>query len=144
MLVVHEFKRSEIDIKRVGKRDFILKNYTLLEYFTNEGVYRIGLEKGFRFNGRSGGPLIDFYLPNLADDDYNAVIAGHDACFDTHCCSFGVSNALFRGGLIAVGRKPERARVAYKFVSSFLGKFIYWKRQDKINEGKVSFRLDAK
>jgi len=141
---VLEFKRSEFDISRVGKRLFDLNNDALLEYFTDEGVYRIWLKKGFRFNGRSGPSIIDFYLPNLADDDYNAAVGGHDACFDVHCFSFKVSNALFRGALLCIGRKPEKVMVAFRFVSSFIGKFIYWRRQDKINVGKVTYSLDAK
>jgi len=72
---------------------------------------------GFEFDGRSGGPLADFCVPNLGTQDEVACWLIHDANGYGAALSFRETNALLRRMLRLIGYGPVRAWLVWAAVS---------------------------
>lgn len=76
-----------------------------------EGMVIIRLERGFRFDGRSGGPLADFIVPNLGNQRLLACWLVHDVMGYGVLFGFEDTNEILRQMLILAGESRWKARL---------------------------------
>jgi len=117
-----------------------------IQISTDEGELRLYFNAGAVFDGCSVPWFLRRILkmPKYGNESYSIAWLAHDFLFDTHGLSFGLANDVFRELLIRAGVSEKRANIAHFGVDSWFGKKHYHNKQDKINEGKLKFRWDAK
>ena len=73
-----EFSR-DITIRPIADRWYRIDGaFTVDIYLKDEGVVHIRVDDGFMFDGRSGGPCVDFIAPNLGTQDELKIWLLHD------------------------------------------------------------------
>ena len=74
-----EFSR-DILLKPISDRWYEIQGAFSIDITTDCGVKRINIDDGFLFDGRSGGPMIDFIAPNLGAQAELKAWTLHDIC----------------------------------------------------------------
>ena len=101
------------------KRRYVLPaDVELKLYFDNGHILHCYAKAGFMFDGRSGSPLLDFYLPNLGTLEERSMWLIHDLLGYATCLSFKCTNKVLRYGLRDIcNYRPTKAFVVEKAVS---------------------------
>ena len=90
---------------------------------TNEGTLRYIAYKGFLFDGRSGGRLVDWVISNLGSQDLSTCWLVHDIGFYPYTVSFELANDILYQMLLLSGVSRLKAWLVFKSVSLFARKF---------------------
>ena len=100
------------------KRRYVLPADVELKIYTDEHIIRFYAKAGFMFDGRSGSPLLDWYLPNLGTLEERCMWLIHDLLGYATCLSFKCTNKVLRYGLRDVCKyRSSKAFVVEKAVS---------------------------
>ena len=83
----------EIPMTSIGSRMFTTHEDVEIILHTSEGILKYRVKKGFNFDARSGGKIVDFFVPWTGD--WKIILAWfiHDLNFYGHL-SFELSNEL--------------------------------------------------
>ena len=87
------------NLKNIGNkkvRAYIIERDVDLKIFTDLGVLKIHVDAGFRFDGRSGPRLIDWYAPNLGNIYERLAWFSHDVNGYASCLDFKSTNNLLK------------------------------------------------
>ena len=152
MLILHTVTLSEpIAYKPVKGRIVSLANDSLdIRLYTNEGVFLFRLLKDFCWNGRSGGPFVDFIAPNQGTQMESAMWAFHDCSGYPNTISPDISGELLRQFAIKMnGYNSKTALLIKKSVNAVSSKWkaYEWEEVDKEyvnNFGRYKFEWLAK
>lgn len=87
-------KEEIFNLEKNKDREYILKNPTKISVYTDKGVLYVSTFPNFVFDGRSGGPVIDCYVPNLGSFDERLSWLVHDANAYAQCLDFKSTNKL--------------------------------------------------
>ena len=96
--VVYDFEISNRDVlmslkKNKSRRYYILERLNII-IKTDKGRLFVNLDPVFMFDGRSGGFLVDFYVPNLGTLEERLCWLVHDANAYAQCLDFKSTNLL--------------------------------------------------
>lgn len=100
-----------------GNRWYRIKRDNTIWVVTNRGTIRYFVKEGFYFDGRSGGPLIDWILPNLGSENEILCWLIHDINAYATYLSFEDTNEMLRQMLRLSGKGRLRASLAHWTVS---------------------------
>ena len=87
---------QDVIIKPIEARWFQIPHpFEFKVYLEGQGVVTYNISEGFLFDGRSGGPLIDFVAPNLGNQEELKSWIAHDVMFyDKGSFSFKEANEI--------------------------------------------------
>jgi hypothetical protein len=157
---LHRVESSDIDLLVLDERDRTYETASdgSMRLYTDSGVVELTWEKGTRTDGRSGGFLVDWLIPNVGDKLYRRCWFFHDCAFAlaSYCIrqgklppiSFELANELFRA-IGSLSRKRGgggiakwRMALAEDGVSTKLGRKAYdtTDKSDRKNDGKIQIR----
>lgn len=144
MKIISFHASGPIEITPIEDRWYSLaKPVTIFVQTDGEGYIVYKFRKGFLFDGRSGGPLVDFWLPNLGNQRQLACWLVHDANgYATHL-SFEDTNELLRQMLRLAGVcrvKASAAKLAVSLTESWFG-FPEKKDREYANIQGMAFRV---
>lgn len=112
-----DFSR-DISITPVADRWYRVNGAFTVDITTDCGVKRINVDDGFLFDGRSGGPMVDFIAPNLGTQAELKAWCLHDICgHDLTGFSFEETNEMLYMLLRQCGYGWFRAKTIYTAVS---------------------------
>lgn len=86
---------------------------------TDEGVLRYTVYAGFKFDGRSGGKVVDWLISNLGSQDLATCWLVHDIGFYPNTVSFELANEILYQMLRLSGVSKLKAWAVFKAVSWF-------------------------
>jgi hypothetical protein len=142
---------SRIEMAPVRGRVVELVTPVVLRYVTADGgVHEFSFLPGFRWDGRSGPPEVDYLAPNQGSQKEAAKWLGHDGSGYPDTCSTLIGNELLRQGLILdCGYSEHVASLIHNTVeiTAESWKADEWSQVDKewlCNKGKVYYRWKAK
>lgn len=85
----------EIILKPISDRWYSIPGHFSIDcYLLGSGVKHIVVDDGFLFDGRSGGPLVDFIAPNLGTQDELLAWLTHDLLSYDLGFTFEETNAI--------------------------------------------------
>ena len=90
-----------------------------IDLVTDEGTLSFTIYDGFLFDGRSGGKLVDWVIPNLGTQDEVVAWLVHDVSFYPDTVSFELANDLLYLLLRRSGMGRFRAGLVYRAVTIF-------------------------
>ena len=112
-----EFSR-DLTLKPIADRWYEVQGDFSINVTTDCGVKRINVDDGFLFDGRSGGPMVDFIAPNLGTQDELKAWCFHDICgHDIIGLTFEETNDALYMLLRECGYGWVRAKIIYTAVS---------------------------
>ena len=116
---INEVKFSrDILIEPVSDRWYRIPGAFTIDLTTDCGRIRINIDDGFMFDGRSGGPAVDFIAPNLGTQSELKAWLLHDINGYGKCLSFEETNELLYSMLRGqCNYSWFRAKVIYTAVS---------------------------
>ena len=133
-------------------RRYRLLKDSLITIRTDSGYIQMYLKAGFLSDGRSGGVLVDWLIPNMGSQSYRPCPIFHDGGFaHASACllssqepvlSFETMNSIFEQMLVlpkkmgGAGLAEWRAKLAYAGVSTGFGREAY-ENVDKIDRKNV-------
>lgn len=137
---------KQIEIIPRGDRWYEIPFDFIVHVYTDCGHYTISVAKGFMFDGRSGGPLCDFIVPNLGTQPILKCWLIHDIMAYDIGFSFKETNQILHDNLIRAGVGSFKAWTVQSAVSLSDGWFGEPKPGDRemCNMGKIHVRLNAK
>lgn len=116
----------DISLKPIADRWYRIEGaFSINVYLRDEGIVRICIDDGFEFDGRSGGPCVDFIAPNLGTQDELKAWCFHDICGYDIYFSFKETNNILYNSLRKIGYGWYKANVilaAVSFSDSWFGK----------------------
>jgi hypothetical protein len=126
-----------------------LAKRVLLSYYTNEGVHRFDIDAGVLWDGRSGGPFLDFWLPNQGTQDQSMMALGHDAGGYPDTISADLDNDLYTQGLRLFGESEGLCKIVHTSISVTAKDWKAYDWEDVHadwigNKGKIHYSWDAK
>lgn len=80
--------------KKTFDRMYIIGKPFCCAIYTTQGTLNVMLDAPFKFDGRSGSPLIDWYAPNLGSIEERLTWLVHDVNSYAKCLSFKDTNTL--------------------------------------------------
>ena len=96
----------------------------ILLYKDKKPYAHIGLDPDFLFDGRSGGPLVDLFIPNLGTQDETKMWLIHDVLAYDVCLSFAENNRLLLENMRKTcGYGRVSSRLVWGSVSIYQGYF---------------------
>lgn len=112
-----EFSR-DITIKPIADRWYRIDGaFTVDIYLKDEGVVHICVDDGFMFDGRSGGPCVDFIAPNLGTQDELKIWLLHDLMGYDIYFTFKETNKILYDNLRKIGYGWIKANSIWSAVS---------------------------
>lgn len=96
---IKSFTASKISLVPIKDRWYSLAKDVIVRIYTDCGVITVKVKAGFVFDGRSGGKLIDFIVPNLGSQREIACWLVHDVFGHDLGISFEMTNDILRGML---------------------------------------------
>ena len=109
---------KDIILKPLADRWYEIQGAFSIVITTDCGVKRINVDEGFLFDGRSGGPVIDFIAPNLGTQEELKAWCLHDICgHDSTGFTFEETNDMLYTLLRRCGYGWFRAKAIYTAVS---------------------------
>ena len=112
-----EFSR-DILLKPISDRWYEIQGAFSIDITTDCGVKRINVDDGFLFDGRSGGPMVDFIAPNLGTQAELKAWCLHDInAHDLTGFTFEETNEMLYMLLRQCGYGWFRAKVIHTAVS---------------------------
>lgn len=112
-----EFSR-DITIRPIADRWYRIDGaFTVDIYLKNEGVVHIRVDDGFMFDGRSGGPCVDFIAPNLGTQDELKIWLLHDLMGYDIYFSFKETNKILYDNLRNINYGWIKANAIWSAVS---------------------------
>jgi hypothetical protein len=138
----------DVLLQPVGNREYLIPHPFRVELLTDGlGVIVYDVAGGFVFDGRSGGPMVDFIAPNLGTQEEAKAWLLHDINGHDVCLSFEEANQLLYDMLRKDCRYGYfRAKAIYCAVSASSSWFGEPKPGDLSypNRGKIKVRHYAK
>lgn len=110
-----KFEYTPLNYTRSGSIATLLDDIKIALY-TDEGLYILTVEKGFKWNGNSGAFPCRFHKTN---DDYNVIILVHDALYHRIGLSKADADDILRGGLRESGYGRIMAGIIHQAVTQF-------------------------
>lgn len=104
-------------IKQDDSRRYSLEDAVALSVFTNFGTLHVFTEPTFKFDGRSGPKIIDFYVPNLGSIGERVCWLVHDINGYGMDLTFNETNALLYAMLRYIGYSRSKALTIRNAVS---------------------------
>lgn len=113
---------------------------------TDCGVIETTWEEGFYADGRSGGPCVDWLMPNVGSQQERECWLLHDILFHDFGISFETTNDLFRQMLTKIGYSKWRVKMLYWGVSTRIArkKFGNNTKAEELNKKKVDVQWPDK
>lgn len=112
-----EFSR-DILLKPISDRWYEIQGAFTIDITMDCGVKRINVDNGFVFDGRSGGPMVDFIAPNLGTQEELKAWLLHDICaHDLVGFTFVETNEILYQLLRKCGYGWTRAHMIWAAVS---------------------------
>lgn len=113
-----EFSR-DIVLKPIADRWYEVQGaFTVDLCLVNEGVVHINIDDGFLFDGRSGGPIVDYFAPNLGTQQELKTFLLHDLLSYDIYFSFSENNEIFYNNLRNwCNYSWSKAKIMWAFVS---------------------------
>lgn len=112
-----EFSR-DITIRPIADRWYRIDGaFTVDIYLKDEGVVHIRVDDGFMFDGRSGGPCVDFIAPNLGTQDELKIWLLHDLMGYDIYFSFKETNKILYDNLRHINYGWIKANAIWSAVS---------------------------
>lgn len=112
-----EFSR-DITIRPIADRWYRIDGaFTVDIYLKDEGVVHIRVDDGFMFDGRSGGPCVDFIAPNLGTQDELKIWLLHDLMAYDIYFSFKETNKILYDNLRNINYSWIKANAIWSAVS---------------------------
>jgi len=107
-----DFTATDILIRPVGRRLYELPKDVRVQIKTkSDGTLNIFARKGFKFDGRSGGPFADFIAPNLGNQRILACWLVHDILGHDFDISFDTTNEILDQMLECAGMSDFKSDV---------------------------------
>lgn len=108
----------DITIRPISDRWYRIDGaFTIDVYLKDEGIVRISIDDGFMFDGRSGGPAVDFIAPNLGTQAELKAWLFHDICGYDIYFSFKETNKILYDTLRKIGYGWVKANAIWSAVS---------------------------
>ena len=150
MIVKGLVLNAPLEMTPVEERVFELSKCLEVGIITDDGVYRIRLEKGFQSNLRSGSNILDCIIPHCGNQMVAVAYLVHDMFYSCdengeHLASKEIADKLLEAMLVYAGVSKVKAKLVKKSVQWFGN--TAWNEYDtlcKRNQGLYSFRWDAK
>ena len=140
---IESFKLSgPIKIEPIKDRWYRISESVEIEIKHDTGVWRFMVCRGFNFDGRSGGPLADLFVPNLGKQREVACWLIHDILGHGTMMTFDVTNEILRQMLILAGRSRFKAWMVKKAVGLSDSWFGIETKEEKQNIQYVRFTWD--
>jgi hypothetical protein len=114
---IKSFKSTEISLVPIKDRWYSVNNDVHISIQTDVGVIKVHINSGFIFDGRSGGKLIDFIVPNLGTQREIACWLVHDCFAHDIGFSFELTNDILYGMLRCCDYSWFRAGYVHTAVS---------------------------
>lgn len=112
-----EFSR-DITLKPIADRWYRIDGaFTIDINLKDEGVVHIIVDDGFMFDGRSGGPCVDFIAPNLGTQEELKIWLLHDIMGYDIYFSFKETNKILYDSLRGIGYSWIKANSIWAAVS---------------------------
>lgn len=113
-----DFQYSELILKPIGPRLYVLaKDAWIVLRIKGLGDVEILLQKGFKFNARSGTALIDYFIPHIGSQILLACWAVHDALGHDFGFSFETVNDFLDQMLELAGETDFKSDIVEGAVS---------------------------
>jgi len=142
---VHKVIFGDIQIMPIVDRWYLVSEPVGVEIRTDEGVLRVVVDEGFRFDGRSGGKLVDWLIPNLGTQAETCCWLVHDVLAHDYDVSYETTNDLLRQMLRSIGGYGRaRAWMVWRAVSLSRAWFGCRTEEERRNRLKASVRWDSK
>lgn len=108
----------DITIRPISDRWYRIDGaFTIDIYLKDEGIVHISIDDGFMFDGRSGGPCVDFIAPNLGTQAELKAWLFHDICGYDIYFSFKETNKILYDTLRKIGYSWFKANAIWSAVS---------------------------
>lgn len=108
----------DITIRPISDRWYRIDGaFTIDVYLKDEGLVHISIDDGFMFDGRSGGPCVDFIAPNLGTQAELKAWLFHDICGYDIYFSFKETNKILYDTLRKIGYGWFKANAIWSAVS---------------------------
>ena len=141
---------APLELTPIKERYFELAKRLEVAIYTDDGVYRYTVEKGFNTNLRSGSNVIDCIVPHVGNQMIAVAYLVHDVGYNVseagqHLVSKEFADKLLEAMLVYAGVSKVKAKIVKKSVQWF-GQSAY-DEYDEVcahNQGKYWFRWDSK
>ena len=128
----------------IGVRKYELTKTARVTVNTDWGVFRLKVKKGFIWDARSGGPLVDFFLPHQGKHEDQLCWFVHDIFGHSIGLSFQTTNEILRQMIVLSSRSKWVSDWAYRIVSASDSWFGGDTSQDVHNRKKILFDWSSK
>lgn len=137
-----EVRFLPVKIESIGNRWYQIKADTMaVLFFDNAMALVVDVRCGFKFDGRSGGILVDFFVPNLGKPTETWCFLVHDVLFYNFGITFKETNKIFRQQMRI---SPKYGRIKASVVHLFVSIFGKWSFGTKTEVDRINKRfIDA-
>lgn len=140
-----KIERGDIRLMPIMDRWYHISEPVAIRLHTDAGVLDVVAHEGFRFDGRSGGKLVDWLVPNLGSQDETACWLVHDILAHDFDISVETTNDLLYQQLrMGAGYGRVRAWMVWRSVSLWTGWFGCRTDEDRRNRAKACVRWSDK